>query len=112
MYQKCPKEKVGISFFQTAHFDLHLYPCIRNAQKLPKVIKNFLADIKRTMGVQSFMMVGYIGKDEDCWKCKWEWSLPSSRLWVHVDTYMLLSHLTHTSSMTEVSNSNLHRNYI
>src|SRR5882672_3622068 len=47
-----------------------------------------------------------------CWKCKWEWSLPSGRLWVHVDTYMLLSHLTHTSSTTEVSNSNLHRNYL
>jgi len=59
------KEKVGISFFQTAHFDLHLYPCIRNARNLPKVIKKFLADIKRTMGVQAFMMVGYIGKDED-----------------------------------------------
>src|SRR5882672_6128474 len=47
-----------------------------------------------------------------CWKCKWEWSLPSGRLWVHVDTYMLLSCLTHTSSTTEVSNSNLHRNYL
>jgi len=33
--------------------------------KLLKVIKAFLADIKRTMGVQAFMMVGYMGKDEN-----------------------------------------------
>jgi len=30
-----------------------------------KSSKKFLADIERTMGVQAFMMVGYIGKDED-----------------------------------------------
>jgi len=45
--------------------DFYLFPCIRNARKLPKVIKAFLADIKRTMGVQAFMMVGYKGKDEN-----------------------------------------------
>jgi len=58
------KEKVGISFFQPAHFDLHLYPCIRNSQTFLSHQK-IPADIKRTMGVQAFMMVGYIGKDED-----------------------------------------------
>jgi len=58
-------EKVSISFLQTACFNFHLSPCIRNACKLPKVIKAFLADIKRTMDVQAFMMVGYMGKDEN-----------------------------------------------
>jgi len=42
-----------------------LSQCIRNACNLLKVIKAFLDDIKRTMGVQAFMMVGYIGKDEN-----------------------------------------------
>ena len=59
------KEKVSISFLQTARFDLHLSPCIRNSHNLPKVIKHFLAYIKRTMSVQAFMMVGYIGPNED-----------------------------------------------
>src|SRR5882724_10961327 len=42
-----------------------LSQCIRNACNLLKVIKAFLADIKRTMGVQAFMLVGYIVKDEN-----------------------------------------------
>jgi len=49
-----------------------LSPCIRNAHNLPKVVKAFLADIKRTMGVQAFMMVGYTGKNDD----------PHSAMWV------------------------------
>jgi len=42
-----------------------LSQCIRNSHNLPKVIKAFLADIKMTMGVQAFMLVGYIDKDEN-----------------------------------------------
>src|SRR5882724_5415641 len=55
-YLITPDSRLGSSF---------LSPCIRNAQNLPKVIKAFLADIKRTMSVQAFMMVGYIGKNDD-----------------------------------------------
>jgi len=51
----------SISFFQTAHFDL-LSIMYQKYLKPSKVMKKFLADIKRTMGVQAFMMVGYIGK--------------------------------------------------
>src|SRR5882724_3209908 len=70
-YLITPDSQLGSSFLSS---------CIRNACNLPKVVKAFLADIKRTMGVQAFMMVGYRGKNDDPHSTMWVIS-PQHFLW-------------------------------